>query len=413
MLRFLKGNWLSITLLVCVIVGGLCGLLFGDAAHAAGPVGEIFLNLIFVLVVPMVFFSIASSLCKLKQSGMVGRVFGYIVAVFLAMNIVAAIVAYFSCLVFNPLAGVDSSALDVCAAAGPAPEARDVAKAVVSSLTVPDFYQLLSKSNLLPLIIFAVLFGIATAASGEKGAKVAAFLESGSEVTMKMMDMLMYAAPIGLGCYFADTIASLGGQILTGYLRTLVLYCVLTAVMFFVVHSAYVLIFRGAEGLKLFWANILPPSLTSFASASSAAALPANISAAKKAGVSPEIADAVVPLGVNIHKDGSVLASVIKVVFLLTLFGHPYTGVGGALTVIGVAIISSIVMGAIPSGGMTGELLTCTLLGLDPTAAGIIIIIGTIVDMPASLMNTSCNNVAAVIVDALASRRGKCAASRR
>lgn len=389
----------TLLLLAGVVAGGICGAVFGPAASIVKPVGDIFMNLLFTIVVPLVFFSIASAICKLRGSGRVGKVLTVTLAVFLVMSAVAALFGWLGCLVVNPIGGMDTGTL-----LGGLPAAREASVSagdmLVKSLTVSDFNQLFSRSNLLPLIIFAAMTGAGTSLAGEKGAAFARFLESGTEVTIKVMELLMYAAPIGLGCYFADTVATLGAQIFGGYLRVFLLFCVLSAIIFFVINPLYIVLTSGRKTLRAYWKHIVPPCLTAIATCSSSATLPGNIEAAKRIGVSPTIADTVIPLGTNLHKDGSVMGGAIKAAFLILLFSGSISTPGGALTVIGVAILSSIVMGAVANGGATGEILTCSLLGLDPSmAAIIIIIIGTIIDVPATLVNSSSNVVSAIIVD--------------
>lgn len=395
----LKNYASTLLLLAGVVAGGVCGAVFGPAASVVKPVGDIFLNLLFTIVVPLVFFSIATSICKLRASGKVGKVITATLLVFLVMSIIASFIAWLGCLVINPIGGIDGSAL---LESLPAREGASVSTgdAIVNALTVPDFAMLFTRAHLLPLIIFAAFVGAGTSLAGEKGKPFAAFLESGTEVIMKVMDILMYAAPIGLGCYFADTVATLGAQIFGGYLRVFLLFCALSAVIFFVVNPLYILLTAGKDALKAFWKHIIPPCLTAIATCSSSAVMPGNIEAAKRIGVSPAIADAVIPLGTNLHKDGSVMGGVIKAAFLILLFnGGGLASPGAALTVIGIAIVSSIVMGAVANGGATGEILTCTMLGLDPSVAAIIIIIGTIIDVPATLINSSSNVVSAIVVD--------------
>lgn len=402
---FFKNNGLTLAMLAGVIAGGVCGVIFGDSVHVVKPIGDIFLNLVFMLVVPLVFFSIASSLCKMSGTGMLGKVLGTTAIVFIGMSLIAGAIAYLSSLLVSPLGDIDRSALEGSLFDISGAQKLSTGDAFVNMLTVSDFNMLFTKSNLLPLIIFSALLGIAVPKAGEKGRHMASFLESGTEVTMKIMKYIMYLAPIGLGCFFADIIASVGPQILGGYLRIFVMFLVLTLVFFFGINSIYALIAGGGKGLKLYWQNILPPSLVALATTSSIAAIPGNIRAAKKIGVDENIADTVIPLGTNLHKDGSVVVGVLKVIFLMILCGQPTVGFGVCVEAIIIAILSGVVMGAVPSGGLTGEILICTLMGFDPQMAGIIIVIGTIVDMPATLLNSSSNVVGAMLVNRFTSRK--------
>ncbi|MBK5722694.1 dicarboxylate/amino acid:cation symporter [Dysgonomonas sp. Marseille-P4677] len=396
-MNILKNYAFTLLLLCGILIGGVCGIIFGEDASVVKPVGDIFLNLMFVLIVPLVFFSVSSSICNMKQTSMVGKVIGNIIFIFFFTAIVAAIVAYVTTLFYNPLEGVNQAEV---LSGLPEQSVRTLtsAEVFVNTFTVSDFQMLFTKSNLLPLIIFSLFFGLATAFSGKKGKLVSELLNAANTVILKMMSIIMMAAPIGLGCYFADTVGKLGGQILNGYLHVFILYLILTAISFFGLNSIYMLLAGGKKGFILFWKNILTPSLMAVATSSSAACIPINIEASKKMGVPSNIAETVIPLGTNIHKDGSVMAGVLKVIFLFTIFGHELTSSTNIFMIIGVALLVGAVMGAIPSGGMTGELLICSVFGFSPQLAGTLMIISTIVDIPATLLNSTGNVMCSALV---------------
>jgi len=401
--KVLHNYLFTILLLAGILLGGILGVALGPDVMVVKPIGELFLNLLFVLVVPLVFFSTASSVSRLTKSGKVGKVLGTLLLVFLGMSLVAALISYVAVLLVNPLAGVDTSSM-VGASGGTMAQGGNFAEGLVGALTVSDFPLLFSKSNLLALIVFAALFGAGTALverkpSQEGAFRMSALLDSGTAVVMKVLDIVMYIAPLGLGCYFACMVAEVGAQLIGGYVRAFVEYIVIALVIYFIINSLYVFMARGASGVKSYWRHILPPTLTSLATASSAAALPSNIEAAKRMGVSDEIADTVVALGTNIHKDGSVVAGVLKVTFALMLTGHDIATMGSAVQIIGIAVLAALVTGAIASGGMTGEMLICAMLGLDPQLVGVMIIVGTIVDTPSTVINATSNTSAAVVVD--------------
>lgn len=388
-------NYASTLLLTAgLVVGGALGILWPEAAHMLKPIGDIFLNILFVLVVPLVFFSVTTAFCRLRSRGNVGKVLGRMMTAFVILWLGSAVLAYVSTLIINPLgetAGIASP--------GRAEQPESWAAALTGALTVKDFPELFSKFSLLPLIIFSALLGVGISLSEEKGKPFASFIESGEEVTSKTMTILMKAAPIGLGCYFAETVASVGSRLLGGYLRVFIIYWILALVVIFVIFPSIMRVTRGKGAIGLWWRNILPPSLMAMATESSSVAIPGNIEAAKGIGIDDNIAETVVPVGTNLLKAGSVMGDVLKVVFLLTLCGQTLTGAGAWAVCTGLAIMASVVTGAVVGGNVTGELLICTLLGLAPENAGIIIIIGTIIDIPATLVNSQSTVVAASMVD--------------
>lgn len=403
-MNILKNYASTILLLIGIIIGGICGWVFGEDAAVVKPIGDVFMNFMFVLVVPIVCLSVSSSMCQMSRSNMIGKVLFNTILVFVVMSVLAAVISYLCILFYNPMTLVDSGsiALDGSMITD---QHLSPGEIFVTTLTVPEFLQMFEKPHLLPLIIFSVVFGFATASCGEKGEPIAKLLSSGSAVVLKTMDFLMYLAPVCLGCYFAATIGSMGGQIVSGFMGSFLLFLLLTFIFFFGVNSFFVFMAGGLKGLKSFWNNMLTPTLTAVATSSSAACISVNIEACKKMGVSEGIASSVIPFGTNMHKDGSVISAVIKVVFLLTIFGGQSGFDMNFFTVILTALISSMVVGAIPSGGMTGELLICSILGFSPELAGALLVISTIVDVPATLLNSTGNVVSAVLVDRLSNKK--------
>lgn len=397
----------TICLIIGIVIGGICGLIFGEGAAIVKPIGDLFLNMMFVLIVPLVFLSVSSAIYNMKKMNMIGKVLGNIILVFLGSAIVAATTAYVLTLFYNPLSNVDKSLLMAHMPAHAEVKGLTAGQIFVNTFTVPDFLQLFTKTNLLPLIIFSVFFGLATASSKDHGKTIAALLNDGMAIVLRMMRIIMFMAPVGLGCYFADTIGVVGGQILNGYLNAFLLFLVLACVCFFGVNSLYVWLAGGRKGFVCYWKHILTPSLTAVATSSSAACIPINIESAEKMGVPRSIAETVIPLGTNMHKDGSVMGGVIKIVFILTIFGQNTQFSGNGIFIIAVAVLVGAVMGAIPSGGMTGELLICSVFGFSPQLAGTLMVISTIIDIPATLLNSTGNIVSSILVARLSGTKSE------
>lgn len=394
---FLKNYGATLLLLLGLVVGGVLGAVLGEDARALRVPGTLFLNLVFMLVVPLVFFSVAHSISIMQRNGVVGSVLATSLGVFLAMSLVAGILGYGFMSVWNPFTQVLGQGST--AEAGATAESMNLGDAIVSALTVNDFPLLLSREHLLPLILFSALFGLAVAMLGQKAAGVDRFIAEGEAVIIKMMDLVMKLAPIGIGCYFADTVGSLGSQIVGGYFEIFLVVCAATAVCYLVFQSLYALFCHVPLGR--FWKEMIPSSATAVGTCSSAACMPVNMAAARRLGVSDKLVDGIIPLGTHLHKDGSVVCSVAKVLFALYFFGTVPEGFSGAALVVLLALLESIVVGAVPVGGMTGELLICAVLGLDPSFAAALLIISTVCDIPATLLNATGNLVAPLLVQRL------------
>ena len=265
----------------------------------------------------------------------------------------------------------------------------------VSALTVTDFNKLLSKDNIIAIVVFSILFGIAVKMSGEKGEPIAKVLESGYEVMLKLVQIISYYSPIGLGCYFAVLVGTYGSAIAVGYAKTFVLYTIVTIVFYFVMYSLYAFIAGGKKGVKALWKNILTPTAVALATCSSAAAIPANTEAAKKIGVSGDIAETTVPLGTSFHKDGSIIGSVFKIMFLVCLFGSG----ANLLQVIGVALVANLLVTAVPIGGGTiSEMMIISMMGFPVASLPILTMIATIIDAPATVLNSVGDSAASMLV---------------
>ena len=210
---------------------------------------------------------------------------------------------------------------------------------------------------MLALIVFSILVGIAVSTANEKGKVFVTFLQSGEEVFMRVFSLIMYYAPIGFFSYFAVLVSELGPNLMENYIRIALIYYIFSLVYFVCAFTYYAYLAGKIEGVKLFWKNVFLPMITAIATCSSAASIPANLVAAKEMRVSPEVYEIAIPLGTIIHKDGSVIGGVIKIAFLFGIFHLDFSGVSVLFTALGVSLLVGTVMGAIPSGGMLGELL--------------------------------------------------------
>ena len=393
----------SLVLLISILIGGIIGGTMGTKATVFQPIGQLFLNLLFMTLVPLVFFSVTSAISNMGQMKRLGKILKSIVIVFTTTALISAIIGMIGVLIVNPTKNlnIDMFTSIITSGENSYQDQIGVLEQLVNTVTVSDFSELLSKSNMLQLIVFSMLFGIATAMGNEKTKPIANFVKAGSVVMMNIIGIIMKFAPIGLGCYFASIIGELGPQILSGYAKVFILYIVLTLICYFGLFSLYAFIGGGKYGVKVFWKNAIAPTVTALATCSSAASIPVNLDAAKKMNVPSDIAETVIPLGANIHKDGSVLGGVLKITFLFGILGYDMTSVSSIFSIIMVAFLVGAVMGAIPGGGMMGEMLIISVFGFSSEALPIIAVISTIIDAPATVLNSTGNTVCSMMVSRL------------
>jgi len=404
MKKLFKNYKSTIVLLGSVLLGGIIGSVMGSKALILEPFGSLFINLMFMILVPLVFFSVASAMANISGMNRLGKIMGSIMLVFLSTALIAAIIGTLGALIMKPTNGLNIEMfknLMKSAVETQTSEKVSFLNQLVNTFTVSDFVDLLSRKNMLQLVIFSIIFGISVSLSGEKGKPLANLLEAGSVTMMKVVKIIMYYAPIGLGCYFASIVGQLGGQILNGYFKIFILYIIISVIYYFGFFSLYAFIAAGKNGIKTFWKNVVTPSVTALATCSSAACIPVNLDAVKKIGVPYDIAETVIPLGANMHKDGSVFGGVMKITLLMGLFGKDITSLSSILGIIGVSLLVGAVMGAIPSGGMIGEMLILSVYGFPPEVLPIIAVVSVIIDAPATVLNSTGNTVCSMLVTRL------------
>lgn len=403
MKEFFKHYGQTVILLVSIIIGAIIGLIWKEGATVLSPFGDIFLNLMFVIIVPLVFLTISTSIARIKQPKRLGKIMGSIILVIVITSIIAVVVGLLST-IFTKLVNVEDgqeilASLEENQEEVEETEDLNILERTVSAITVSDFTGLLSKNNLIALVIFSILFGCAIKMSGEKAKPVQDFLESATEVVMNLLKIVMYYAPIGLGCYFAAIVGSFGANVALGYAKTFVIYLIVSVVYYFVMYTIYAFIAGKKKGVKAFWKHVIPPTVTSLATCSSGASIPVNIEATEKMGVSKDIAETSIPLGTNLHKDGSIIGSVFKVMFLVCLFGTNVATFGGVMQVLLVSLVATLLVTAVPIGGGTiSEMMIITMMGYPAAALPILTVIATIIDCPATMLNVVGNTSSAMLV---------------
>lgn len=385
-----------ILLLTGIVIGSIIGLVMGESATVFKPLGDIFINLMFTVVVPIVFLSISSAVANMSNMRRLGSILKNLLLVFIITGIIASFIMIFFVTVFPPAQGVN---LSVEADA----EVSEIAISdqVVKAITVTDFTELISRRNMLPLILFSVFFGFCVTSLGEKGEKVAAALELLAEVMMKMVNYIMLYAPIGLGAYFAALVGEFGPELLQDYARAMAIYYPVTIAYFFIANFAYGYYAGGMSAVKRFFKFAITPAITSLATQSSIATLPVNLEAAKKMGVPKDIREIVLPMGATAHMDGSCLSAILKISFLFGLYGQEFAGIGTFATAILISVMSGVVMSGVPGGGLIGEMLIVNLYGFPAEAFPIIATIGFLVDPPATMVNATGDSIASMMVTRL------------
>ena len=407
MKKFFDNYKSTVIMIISVVIGGILGLLFKEDISILKPLGDLFLNMLFVVVVPLIFLTITTSIAKMGEACRLSKIMKSIVGVFLFTSLISVMVGLVSTY-FIPLVdkGDSASIMEVMVDDSSVDEIEELnlLDRTVSVVSVDDFSKLLSRNNIIAIVVFSILVGLAIRKSKDDGKKALEVLISFQSIILKLVDIIMYYAPIGLLCYIASMVGEMGSSIVVGFLKTFILYTVVSILFYFIIYSIYAYMALGKRGVKIFFRNIIPVTLTSLATCSSAACIPVNIEASKKIGVSDDIAETIIPMGTSFHKDGSIIGSVFKIMFLVSLFG---TDIGSPMMlgkVLVVALIANLLVTAVPIGGGTiSETLIISMLGYPMGALPILTIIATIIDAPATMLNvvgdTSSSMLVARLVD--------------
>lgn len=402
MKKFLSNYKSTIILIAAIIVGALVGIVFQEKAAILKPLGDIFLNLLLVVIIPLIFLTITTSITKMKSPKRIGKIMTTIIVVFLITSFIAVIVGFISTNFVDLVKPEDGEQIRLALEDETVEienEKLSIADRTVKLLTVNDFSKLLSNDNIIALLIFSILCGIAINMAGEKAKPVKDLLNSANIVVENIIKIIMYYAPIGLGSYFATLVGTFGATIAVGYLKTFIIYTVVAIVFYVLIYSIYAFIAGGKRGLKLFWKNVLPSTLTAIATCSSAACIPINVECSKKMGVPEDIAETTIPLGTSFHKDGSIIGSMFKIMFLVCLFGTSIRTPGEIFGVLGIALLANLLITAVPIGGGTiSEMLIITMMGYPVSALPILTIIATIIDVPATMLNVVGDTASSMLV---------------
>ena len=299
----------AVILLAAVIIGGAAGLIFGEKATIVKPIGTIFINLMFCILVPLVFFSIASSVATFDNMKKLGKILSSVFLVFVCTGTIASLIMI---ILVQILPYAQAEGFDINSVTAEAAKATPIGDHIVNMFTVPDFPNLISKSHILPLIVFSIFFGVSVSMVEDKGKAIVEGMLNLADVMYKMIGILMKFAPLGLGAYFADLTGTYGPKLLGTYFQGVVLFYPTLLIYFLIAYTVCTYMAGGVQGVKTYYKNILAPALTAFGTRSSAASIPGQIEACNNIGVPKDVSSVVIPFGATCHMDGSAMSSIFR-----------------------------------------------------------------------------------------------------
>lgn len=381
----------SVILLASMVVGGIVGYIWGEGATVLQPIADLFLNLLYCCVVPLIFCSLVAAITKMTDMKKLSRILITFIVLVFVTGIIASLFMLIPCLITDPAEGYVLQNTE---------EIEDFTSSfnILDIFTVSDFTDLLSRKNLMALIVFSVLFSFATLLIGEKGKKITEAMELLTEVITKLIGIIMKMAPVGLGCYFAILIGSLGGEVVGPIGKAIVMTTGVLVLYFVISQSAFAYIGAGTAGVRRWWATCVPSTLTALGTCSSVATLPTNMLHANAIGIPEEIADITIPLGATLHKDGACIKQIVKIAFTCSVFGINFAAPQNIFLAILVSVIGSVGVIGIPGGGYVVELLIASVFGFPTISIPIMILISTVNDAPSTAVNVAGDTGLAMVV---------------
>lgn len=394
-----------------IFIALLIGALFGVVIHYWIPssyikdtvivegvlyvVGQGFIRLMQMLVVPLVFCSLICGSMAIGDTKTLGKVGVKTIGFYLVTTALAVCVALGSALLINPGRGLDMDAVQK----GTVSSTTEATSLVDTLLNIipKNPVQSMANGDMLPIIVFALCVGIMLAKLGTRGSVVANFFSQFNDVMMEMTMAIMKIAPIGVFCLIARTFATVGFSAFAPMLKYMGNVTLALAIQCLVVYQILLFVFTRLNPFK-FIKKFLPVMGFAFSTATSNATIPMSIDTlSKKMGVSKQISSFTIPLGATINMDGTSIMQGVAVVFIAQAYGIPLT-MGNLATVVVTATLASIGTAGVPSVGLVTLAMVLNSVGLPTEGIALIMGIDRILDMIRTAVNITGDAVCTTIV---------------
>ena len=394
-----------------IFIALLIGALFGVVIHYWIPssyikdtvivegvlyvVGQGFIRLMQMLVVPLVFCSLICGSMAIGDTKTLGKVGVKTIGFYLVTTALAVCVALGGALLINPGRGLDMDAVQK----GTVSSATEATSLVDTLLNIipKNPVQSMANGDMLPIIVFALFVGIMLAKLGTRGSVVANFFSQFNDVMMEMTMAIMKVAPIGVFCLIARTFATVGFSAFAPMLKYMGNVTLALAIQCLIVYQILLFVFTRLNPLK-FIKKFLPVMGFAFSTATSNATIPMSIDTlSKKMGVSKQISSFTIPLGATINMDGTSIMQGVAVVFIAQAYGIPLT-MGNLATVVVTATLASIGTAGVPSVGLVTLAMVLNSVGLPTEGIALIMGIDRILDMIRTAVNITGDAVCTTIV---------------
>jgi Na+/H+-dicarboxylate symporter len=400
------GGKMSLT--VKVLIGMAAGLVLGvifnviDSefinTHIAGGlfamIGKMFVNALKMLVVPLVFFSLICGVTGIGDIRVLGRVGGKSLVFYILTTGLAISIAIILALIVGPGNGFNMEGIDTSGVTGKeAPTVWNVFAAIVPTNPIAAF----ANGDMLQVIFYTVVLGVAVLMLGGKSKGFIEGCEYMNEVMMKVVTIVMAFAPIGVFCLIAKTFTEQGIELFGPVLAYVI---TLVAALFLHLFVTLMILLKIFSGLNpfIFMRKMRPAQIFAFSTASSNATIPVTLrSVTERVGVDNSVASFTVPFGATINMDGTAIMQGVATVFLANVYGVEL-GLGGYITVIGMAVLASIGTAGVPGVGLVMLTMVLTQVGLPIEGIALILGVDRLMDMIRTAVNITGDAVVSTIV---------------
>lgn len=395
---------LAVQIFIGLALGIIAGLIFMAAGKAewavsyVKPFGTIFLNLIKFIVVPIVLCSIISGVISMRDIRKVGSIGWKTVVYYLCTTACAVVIGLVFANIFKGTYQIlETTDLEY-----------EVATSVSFMDTLVDIFpsniiQPLANASMLQVIVIALFFGFGIILAGEKGDPLATVINSITDVSMVIMDLILKLSPIGVFCLITPVVAENGPKILGSLAMVLLTAYVCYFIHMVVVYSSTVKGMAGLSPIK-FFKGMAPAMIMAFSSASSVGTLPINLECSEKLGAKKDVASFVLPLGATINMDGTAIYQGVCAVFIATCFGIDLT-ISQMITIVLTATLASIGTAGVPGAGMVMLAMVLQSVGLPVEGIALVAGVDRIFDMGRTVVNITGDASCAIIVSKLEEKK--------
>ncbi|HCS12621.1 MAG: sodium:dicarboxylate symporter [Zetaproteobacteria bacterium CG06_land_8_20_14_3_00_59_53] len=390
-------------MLAGIVAGGISGYLWGESMLAVQWLGDLFITALKMLIVPLVAASVISGVAGLGDVRRLGRMGGYAVSYYACTTLIAVSIGLLMANLWQPGVGVSLGS----GLGAPSPKAGDVGITdLILSLVHPNIVAAAADMKLLPIIVFCIAFAAALSTLGERGRPVIAFFESLNDGMMKLVEWIMWLAPLGVFALIASRLgAAGGGEAFIGQLAGLGKYAaaVISGLLAHAAVLCLLLAMLARRRIGEYLGHMATALMTAFSTASSSATLPLTMEGVQLAGVDEKARRFVLPLGATINMDGTALYEAVAVLFIAQAYGIDLS-FAQQMVVLLTATLAAIGAAGVPEAGLVTMVIVLEAVGLPLEGIGLLLAIDWFLDRCRTTINVFGDAVGAAVVGSLLAR---------